>query len=164
MSQKLFTYIKPYRTALLVLISALSFTACSSYNSVTQSVAQRITPYRITIVQGNFVPREAAEQLTVGMSREQVKDILGAPLLTDIFHAQRWDYVFYFKRGAKEIVQPRHFIVYFEGDQLVRWTGGEDLPSENELIAAIDGNNRANTRSKQKEPPTQPKNPAPTMK
>lgn len=164
MSQKFFTHIKLYRATLLILISVLPFAACSSYNSVTQRVAQRITPYRITIVQGNFVAREAASQLTVGMSREQVKDLLGAPLLTDIFHAQRWDYVFYFKRGAKEIVQPRHFIVYFEGDQLARWTGGEDLPSENELIAAIDGNNLANTRSKQKEPPTQTKNPAPTMK
>ncbi len=151
MSQKFFTRIKLNGSALLMLISMLPLAACSTYNGVTQRVAQSITPYKITIVQGNFVSHEAAAQLAVGMSREQVKDILGAPLLTDMFHAQRWDYVFYFKRGAKEIVQPRHFIVYFEGNQLTSWAGGESLPSENELIAAIDGNNRASTRSKQKE-------------
>jgi outer membrane protein assembly factor BamE len=64
-------------------------------------------------------------------------------LLTDMFHNDRWDYLFYFKRGATEVVQQRELIVYFDGDKLVRWTGAENLPSELELLAEIDGDKRS---------------------
>jgi len=63
--------------------------------------------------------------------------------LTDMFHNDRWDYLFYFKRGATEVVQQRELIVYFDGDKLVRWTGAENLPSELELLAEIDGDKRS---------------------
>ncbi|HVW49579.1 MAG TPA: outer membrane protein assembly factor BamE [Trinickia sp.] len=115
---------------------------CSTYDSLTQRVAQSITPYRITIVQGNFVSKEAASKMRVGMSRDEVKAALGTPLLTDMFHNDRWDYVFYFKRGSTAIVQQRDFIVNFNGDHVVNWTGGDDLPSELELLADIDGDKR----------------------
>jgi len=124
------------------LLAAAAFAAlagCSTYNSVTQSVAQSITPYRITIVQGNFVSAEAAAQMKVGMSRAEVKQLLGTPLLTDMFHANRWDYIFYFKRGSTAVVQQRDFVVLFEGDRVASWSGGEDLPSNLELLAEIDG-------------------------
>ncbi|MGH8780676.1 outer membrane protein assembly factor BamE [Paraburkholderia sp.] len=112
---------------------------CSTYDSLTQRIAQTITPYRITVVQGNFVSKEAAAQMQVGMSRAQVKQVLGTPLLTDMFHADRWDYVFYFKRGSTSIVQQRDFVVIFAGDRVASWSGGEDLPSNLELLAEIDG-------------------------
>jgi outer membrane protein assembly factor BamE len=112
---------------------------CSTYDSVTQKIAQSITPYRITVVQGNFVSQEAANQMQVGMSRDQVKQLLGTPLLTDMFHADRWDYVFYFKRGSTSVVQQRDFIVNFASDRVVSWSGGENLPSNLELLAEIDG-------------------------
>jgi outer membrane protein assembly factor BamE len=112
---------------------------CSTYDSVTQKIAQSITPYRITVVQGNFVSAEAAAQMQVGMSRDQVKQILGTPLLTDMFHADRWDYVFYFKRGSTSVVQQRDFVVNFASDRVVSWSGGENLPSNLELLAEIDG-------------------------
>jgi outer membrane protein assembly factor BamE len=124
------------------LIAAASMTilaGCSTYNSVTQSFAQHITPYRITVVQGNFVSQEAASQMKVGMTRDQVKTLLGTPLLTDMFHADRWDYIFYFKRGSTSVVQQRDFVVNFTGDRVAGWTGGEDLPSNLELLAEIDG-------------------------
>ncbi|HKT93952.1 MAG TPA: outer membrane protein assembly factor BamE, partial [Paraburkholderia sp.] len=124
------------------LLAAAAFAAlagCSTYNSVTQSIAQSITPYRITIVQGNFVSAEAAAQMKVGMSRAEVKQLLGTPLLTDMFHANRWDYIFYFKRGSTSVVQQRNFVVLFEGDRVASWSGGEDLPSNLELLAEIDG-------------------------
>ena len=54
-----------------------------------------ITPYRMVIQQGNFISQEMVAQLKPGMSKEQVRFILGTPLVTDIFHADRWDYVFY---------------------------------------------------------------------
>lgn len=115
---------------------------CSTYDSLTQRVAQSITPYRITIVQGNFVSKEAAEKMRVGMSRDEVKAALGTPLLTDMFHDDRWDYVFYFKRGSTAVVQQRDFIVNFKGDRVESWSGGENLPSELELLADIDGDKR----------------------
>ncbi|WP_233272638.1 outer membrane protein assembly factor BamE [Paraburkholderia acidisoli] len=124
------------------LLAAAAFAAlagCSTYDSLTQRVAQSITPYRITIVQGNFVSAEAAAQMHVGMSRAEVKQLLGTPLLTDMFHANRWDYIFYFKRGSTAVVQQRDFVVNFEGDRVASWTGGDDLPSNLELLAEIDG-------------------------
>lgn len=115
---------------------------CSTYDSLTQRVAQSITPYRITVVQGNFVSKEAADKMQVGMSRAQVRQLLGTPLLTDMFHADRWDYVFYFKRGSTNVVQQRDFVVMFAGDNVASWTGGDDLPSNLELLAEIDGDKR----------------------
>ncbi|MFJ2994636.1 outer membrane protein assembly factor BamE [Pandoraea sp. NPDC087047] len=106
---------------------------------MTDKVIGVVTPYRINIVQGNFVSKEAYDQLKAGMTRDQVRQLLGTPLLTDIFHANRWDYVFYFKRGNASVVQERHLKVYFEGDELARWEGGENLPTEYQLVQEIDG-------------------------
>jgi len=112
--------------------------ACSAYDSTSRKVANAITPYRINIVQGNFVSREAASQLREGMTRDQVRFLLGTPLLTDVFHANRWDYVFSFRRGSTPVVQQRRYTVFFQDDKLVKFSGDE-LPSEYELIAEIDG-------------------------
>ncbi|MEA3087500.1 MAG: outer membrane protein assembly factor BamE [Paraburkholderia sp.] len=127
------------RGTLIAVATVAVLAGCSTYDSLTQRVAQSITPYRITVVQGNFVSKEAAAQLQVGMSRAQVKQLLGTPLLTDMFHADRWDYVFYFKRGSTNVVQQRDLVILFSGDRLASWTGGEDLPSNLELLAEIDG-------------------------
>lgn len=124
-------------TFLLAAITVAS-AACSTYDSTSRKLVNAITPYRINIVQGNFVSREAASQLRPGMTREQVKFLLGTPLLTDVFHANRWDYVFSFRRGDTPVVQQRRFTVFFDGDTLAKF-GGDELPSEYELIAEIDG-------------------------
>src|SRR5260363_3993 len=63
---------------------------CSLYNTVTRRAVQSVIPYRITVVQGNFVSSEAAAQLKAGMTREQARYVLGTPLLADMFHANRW--------------------------------------------------------------------------
>ncbi len=132
----------------LLAAAALSGLAgCSTYDSVTQRVAQSITPYRITIVQGNFVSKEAASQMRVGMTRAEVRQLLGTPLLSDMFHQNRWDYIFYFKRGSTSIVQQRDFVVLFEGDHVASWSGGEDLPSNLELLAEIDGDRSGKKRA-----------------
>ena len=128
------------RPALVISLfaTALLGAACSTYDSTSRKIAGAITPYRINIVQGNFVSREAAAQLKEGMTRDQVKFLLGTPLLTDVFHADRWDYVFSFRRGSTPVVQERRFTVFFQDGKLVKWQG-EELPSEYELIAEIDG-------------------------
>lgn len=144
---------------------ALTATACSTYDSTSRKIANAITPYRINIVQGNFVSREAAAQLREGMTRDQVRFLLGTPLLTDVFHANRWDYVFSFKRGNTQVVQQRRFTVFFEDDKLVRFTGDE-LPSEYELIAEIDGIKAGNGRKPSEvasKPSEQASQPAPAQ-
>jgi outer membrane protein assembly factor BamE len=127
------------RGTLIAAAAVAVLAGCSTYDSLTQRIAQSITPYRITVVQGNFVSAEMAAQMKVGMSRAEVKQVLGTPLLTDLFHNNRWDYIFYFRRGSRQIVEQRDFIVNFESDRVASWTGGEDLPSNLELLAQIDG-------------------------
>jgi len=123
-----------YRTAVLATCSALS--ACGSLNSASNRLAGIVTPYKIDIVQGNFVSREQAQALKPGMSRNQVKNILGTSLLTSIFHAERWDYVFTFKRQGLE-PQSRRVTVFFKQDVLERIEAG-DLPTEAEFVASLD--------------------------
>jgi outer membrane protein assembly factor BamE len=95
------------------------------------------SPYRPDIQQGNFVSQEMLAQLKVGQTREQVKFILGTPLLTDVFHANRWDYPFYLARGNGELTKAR-VTVFFKDDKVERFDGG-NLPTEKEYIARIAG-------------------------
>jgi outer membrane protein assembly factor BamE len=94
-----------------------------------------ITPYRIDIVQGNVVTKEQLALVRPGMSRVQVRDVLGSPLVADVFHADRWDYVFTIRRPGTE-PQRRSIVAYFEGDRLLRVEAPE-LPSEREFVASI---------------------------
>jgi outer membrane protein assembly factor BamE len=82
-----------------------------------------ITPYKMEIQQGNFVSQEMVSQLKPGMSKEQVKLILGTPLLTDIFHSERrWDYV-YWKEDQAGHREQRKLVVFFEDGKLARLDG-----------------------------------------
>ncbi len=130
-----------WAAAAALVVTALA--GCTQYNDATRMIAKHITPYQITVVQGNFVSAEAAAKLHVGMTRNEVRTVLGTPLLTDMFHDDRWDYLFYFQRGSTQVVQRRELTVFFDGDKLVRWTSTENLPSEQELLADIDGNRKA---------------------
>jgi outer membrane protein assembly factor BamE len=87
------------------------------------------------VVQGNFISREQKEFLKLGMSRQQVKEVLGTPLVASVFHDQRWDYVFTIRRQG---VAPQSFSVsvWFKGDELERIVG-DDLPSETEFVTKL---------------------------
>jgi outer membrane protein assembly factor BamE len=74
------------------------------------------------------------------MSRLQVRDLLGTPLLVSLFHADRWDYVFTFKRRGAE-PQLRKVTVHFKGDALERFEA-DSLPTETEFVAALDSGRR----------------------
>ena len=78
--------------------------------------------YRIDVQQGNFVTQEAAAKLKVGMTRAQVRQLLGTPLLSDVFHANRWDYHFSHSRGRKA-EERTTLTVIFENDKVVSFTG-----------------------------------------
>ena len=112
----------------------LALPGCSSLQ-VSDGFLGVITPYRIDIVQGSVVTTETAKQIKPGMSRTQVRDILGTPMLMDLFHADRWDYVFTIKRPNAE-PQRRSVVAYFKGDELERLEAA-DLPSEREFVATI---------------------------
>jgi outer membrane protein assembly factor BamE len=81
-----------------------------------------LAPYRIDIQQGNFVSQEMVAQLKHGMTKDQVRFVLGTPLLTDIFHGDRWDYVYLLDRPGQPQVQ-RRLALYFEDDRLARLEG-----------------------------------------
>jgi len=87
------------------------------------------------VVQGNFVSREQVEALQPGMSRQQVREVLGTPLVTSLFHADRWEYVFTLKRPGEEI-QTRKLTVFFKGDALER-SEGDEMPTETEFVATL---------------------------
>ena len=133
----------PYRLCLrlaLLALASIALAACGSFNNGSTSVAGIITPYRAEIVQGNFVAKEQVEALRPGMARAQVKEILGTPLVTSAFHADRWDYVFTIRRQGIE-AQSRKITVFFKGDDFDR-VEGDNLPSEAEFVATLDSNRK----------------------
>jgi outer membrane protein assembly factor BamE len=101
------------------LLLAALLPACKS---VDMPKLPGVTPYRMVIQQGNFISQEMVAQLKPGMTKEQVRFVLGTPLVTDIFHADRWDYVFYreLANGKKE---QRNLSVVFEKERLSRVIG-----------------------------------------
>ena len=78
-----------------------------------------LTPYKMDIRQGNFVTLEMRDKLKLGMSKQQVRYVLGTPLVSDAFHGNRWDYIYRLEHDRK-IVDQQHITIYFEGDKLVR--------------------------------------------
>jgi outer membrane protein assembly factor BamE len=81
-----------------------------------------VTPYKIDIQQGNFISQEMVTVLKPGMSKEEVRIALGTPLLTDIFHADRWDYL-YWRQKPGEKREHRKLTVFFEDGRLTRIDG-----------------------------------------
>ena len=120
----------------LPLTLGLALTGCESLQT-SENFLGVVTPYRVEVVQGNVVTKEQIDAVKPGLSRQQVRDILGSPLLTDVFHADRWDYVFTIRRqGAQP--QARRVVAMFEGDKLKSVDGGGDLPAERDFVASID--------------------------
>lgn len=81
--------------------------------------AAACAPYKMDIRQGNLVSPEARERLQLGMTRTQVRVLLGEPLVKDPFHPDRWDYVYRLEH-RRELVQNQRMTLYFKGDTLVR--------------------------------------------
>src|SRR5450759_2270398 len=94
----------------LAAIAALFLVSCGS----ARLPMPGITPYRIEIQQGNFVSQEMVSQLKLGMSKDQVRFVLGTPLISDSFHADRWDYVFRRQRANSRELEQRKLAVFFE--------------------------------------------------
>ncbi len=76
--------------------------------------------YRINIQQGNYLDQAAVEQVKDGMTRSQVRYLLGTPMVADSFDKERWDYIYYLKKGRTRHVDSRRVTVYFDGDKVAK--------------------------------------------
>lgn len=125
------------RQFLLPFAAVLALVAgCSSVDGTSRRVANALTPYKVEVVQGNFVSKEQVDALQRGMSREQVRNVLGTPLVTSLFHGDRWDYVFTLRRQGLE-PQQRRLTVWFRNDGMDR-VEGDPMPSEAEFVSTLD--------------------------
>jgi outer membrane protein assembly factor BamE len=105
---------------ILIFISVLlvGLSGCSSFS-----------PYKMEIRQGNYVTQDMRKKVKVGMSRQQVSSVLGSPLVTDVFHANRWDYIYRFEEKTK-LVEQQRLTVYFQGDFVSRIDDSQSAESK----------------------------------
>ena len=119
---------------LLVAASSALIAACSYKPSF-------INEYKIDIQQGNVLTQEMVAQLKPGQTREQVRFLLGSPMVTDIFHQQRWDYVYRYQSGQTGEIESRRFAVFFDAEGRLERVGGEVVVAEvSELTAPVNKN------------------------
>jgi len=102
-------------------------------------------PFRYSVQQGNWITQEQVATLQVGMTREQVRFVLGSPTLTSALHADRWDYPYYYQPGTGTPLE-RRFTVWFENDYLSRWSGDEQPDVQPFQQSATEGAAPVDTR------------------
>jgi outer membrane protein assembly factor BamE len=130
------TVVRRLPLALSAACAVLGLGACSSISgAVGEKIGHLVTPYRVEVVQGNVVTQEQMAVLKPGLTRDQVRQVLGAPLLADPFHADRWDYVFLIRRQGTE-PQQRAVVVNFSGDT-VKSVDAPELPTERDFVTSI---------------------------
>lgn len=129
----------------LSLVHALACTLVASGCSMQRFADEFPLVHRIDVQQGNVIEQEAVDRLRPGMDKRQVRFALGTPLLVDVFHQERWDYVHLLRPGEGE-VERRRLSVFFEEDELVRVAGDfrpnpkppqELTPRENFLVVPV---------------------------
>ncbi|MEN8133539.1 MAG: outer membrane protein assembly factor BamE [Pseudomonadota bacterium] len=105
---------------IITCIASLALAACSP----------RII-HKIDVQQGNVVTQTQVNQLEPGMNRSQVRFIMGSPMVADVFHQNRWDYIYLFQPGYGESVEKR-VTLFFDDDMLARLDGtfrpGDPIP------------------------------------
>lgn len=107
----------PSRFASAALL-AVALSGCSS-------VPRIVTEYRIDVQQGNVLTQEMVSQLRPGLTKDQVRFILGTPMLVDMFHADRWDYVYRLQKGNSGKIETRRFSTFFDADGKLVRVGGD---------------------------------------
>ncbi len=119
-----------------------------------------LQPSRPDLQQGNVVTKEMVEQLRPGMSREQVRFLLGTPTLTSAFHSDRWDYVYLLKRGKGGEVQQRQLTVWFKENRLAEFKSDE-MPPETMADNLILGRDAFKIKKNESKRPSEPGKTAP---
>ncbi len=116
---------------ILIGVACLWLAACSN-------VPRIVTEYRIDVQQGNVLTQELVSQLKPGQTKDQVRFLLGTPMLADMFHANRWDYLYRFQNGRTNAVESRQFSVFFNGDgRLERVSGDVETAQVSDLTAPV---------------------------
>jgi len=98
--------------------------------SACSQVPRIVTEYRIDVQQGNVLSQEMVSQLKPGQTRDQVRYILGTPMLADMFHANRWDYVYRMEDGRTKAVQTRKLTVFFDQEGRLEKISGDVGPAQ----------------------------------
>lgn len=105
-----------------LILLPLFLAGCSWFRGWSVPTVPGLVPYRIDIQQGNVITKEMLDKLQPGMTRSQVRFVLGTPLLVDPFRTDRWDYVYFLdKRGDR--AEQRQLRVYFKDDKMIRYEG-----------------------------------------
>lgn len=110
------------RAAVLVL-AVLAAGGCATADKYVPSW-RSFGVYKIDINQGNYLSQDTVDKLKVGMTQQQVRQLLGTPLVNSPFRPDRWDYVYEYTRQGK-IVEHRNFTVHFADSKVTRWEGDE---------------------------------------
>lgn len=119
-------------SALALACGALGLGACTR-------VPRFVNEYKIDVQQGNVVTQEMVSQLRSGQTKDQVRFILGTPLLMDVFHANRWDYIYRLHKGSTGETDEQKLTLFFDGEErLVRVTG--DVAAAATTDAAVPAN------------------------
>ena len=130
----------PLRT-LAAALAALALAGCAAITEPFDNFIPLVTQfgvYKLDINQGNFLAQDQVDKLKVGQTPQQVRAVLGTPLIMSPFRPDRWDYVYEFKRQGRPVEQ-RNFTVYFVDAKLARWEGDEmpmSMAAVNRAIAA----------------------------
>jgi len=93
------------------------------------AAASACTIHRMEIQQGNYLSQETVAKLQLGMTKDQVRFVLGTPLLTDIFHEDRWDYVYRRQRANSRTFEERKLAVFFKDGKLMQ-VEGDVVPAQ----------------------------------
>jgi len=117
-------FTSPRRTAARRFAAALVLAALCGCQHVP--ILPGLKPYKLEIQQGNVLTPEVVAKLKPGLTRQQVRFVLGTPPITDAFHPDRWDYVYYVRKQGI-ITEHRRLILLFDGDTLKR-IEGDSLP------------------------------------
>src|SRR5262249_47512951 len=121
--------------SLAVRFSPMRAFICATAVGVVLAGCSYIPPslgvYKLAINQGNYITEDQVQKLKVGQTRQQVRQILGTPLLADPFHAARWDYVYVFERQGR-VLEQNQLAVFFVDDKVARWENGGMPPSPTE--------------------------------
>ncbi|MDH3988245.1 MAG: outer membrane protein assembly factor BamE [Gammaproteobacteria bacterium] len=83
--------------------------------------------YQAALSQGNLLDQEDIDQVEVGMTRGQVRFLLGTPMIDDPFHQNRWDYVYFLRIGRDKATFKRWISVYFEGENVTEIVRDQEL-------------------------------------
>jgi outer membrane protein assembly factor BamE len=118
----------PFRLTFRCATAAAVLPLLVACESVRERMPDFLQPYRPDVQQGNVVTKEMADGLAPGMSRDQVRFLLGTPALVSVFHQDRWDYVYLLKRGTGSEVQSRRLTVYFKDNRVERFVADEMPP------------------------------------